>query len=132
MQEVRPTRHATVSVVKPLSTTLWGDRAGLFKHKAQASPKATAEMRANLFRSDLKVSAAEELDARHSGSTFVQELASDCKYVVLESFLYANLFYDFELRLFVGFIARESSGLCTQSSFETSDLIYFFRCPSAP
>ena len=83
-------------------------------------------MLANIFRSDLKMHAAEELDARYSDSTFAHELtelASDGKYVVLESFLYANLFYDFQLRLFVGFIAQESSGLCTQSSFETSDLI---------
>ena len=107
------------------------DLVSLYENKILAGLKVTVETRANLFRIYLKM-LAEELDVRHPGSTFVQELASDGKYVVLESFLYANLFYDFQLRLFVGFIAQESRGLCTQSRFEISNLLSFSLCRSAP
>ena len=51
------------------------DRVSLFEHKTLASLKVTVEARANLVRSDLN-KRAEDLNARHPGSTFVQELAS--------------------------------------------------------
>ena len=78
----------------------------LFEHKTLASLKVTVEARANLVRSDLK-KRAEDLDARHPGSTFVQELASYGKYFVLVSGPFANLSSDFNP--LVDFIARERS-----------------------
>ena len=78
----------------------------LFEHKTLASLKVTVEARANLVRSDLK-KRAEDLDARHPGSTVVQELASHGKYFVLVSGPFANLSSDFNpLR---DFTARERS-----------------------
>ena len=82
------------------------DRVSLFEHKTLASLKVTVEARANLVRSDLK-KRAEDLDARHPGSTFVQELASYGKYFVLVSGPFANLSSDFNPLL--DFIARERS-----------------------
>lgn len=51
--------------------------------------KVTVEARANYVRSDLK-KRAEELDARHPGSTFAQQLASYGKYCVLGPFAYVS------------------------------------------
>ena len=82
------------------------DRVSLFEHKTLASLMVTVEARANLVRSDLK-KRAEDLDARHPGSTFVQELASYGKYFVLVSGPFANLSSDFNPLL--DFIARERS-----------------------
>ena len=82
------------------------DRVSLFEHKTLASLKVTVEARANLVRSDLK-KRAEDLDARHPGSTFVQELASYGRYFVLVSGPFANLSSDFNP--LVDFIARERS-----------------------
>ena len=78
----------------------------LFEHKTLASLKVSVEARANLVRSDLK-KRAEDLDARHPGSTFAQELASYGKYFVLISGPFANLSSDF--KPLVDFIARERS-----------------------
>ena len=78
----------------------------LFEHKTLASLKVSVEARANLVRSDLK-KRAEDLDARHPGSTFAQELASYGKYFVLISGPFVNLSNDF--KPLVDFIARERS-----------------------
>lgn len=85
---------------------LLDDRVSLFEHKTLASLKVSVEARANLVRSDLK-KRAEDLDARHPGSTFAQELASYGKYFVLISGPFANLSSDF--KPLVDFIARERS-----------------------
>ena len=82
------------------------DRVSLFEHKTLACLKVTVEARANLVRNDLK-KRAEDLDARHPGSTFVQELASYGKYFVLVSGPFANLSRDFNP--LVDLIARERS-----------------------
>ncbi len=50
--------------------------------------------RAKVAQCDLK-KRAEDLDARHPGSTFVQELVSHGKYFVLVSNPFANLSSDF-------------------------------------
>ena len=50
---------------------------------------------------------AEDLDARHLGSTFVQELVSYGKYFVLVSSPFANLSSDYNA--LVDLIARERS-----------------------
>ena len=78
----------------------------LFEHKTLASLKVSVEARANLLRSDFK-KRAEDLKARHPGSTFAEELASYGKYFVLISGPFANLSSDF--KPLVEFISREGS-----------------------
>jgi len=51
------------------------DRVSLIEHKTLASMKVTVESRAHTVQRDLK-KRAEDLDSRHPGSTFAQELAS--------------------------------------------------------
>ncbi len=58
------------------------DRVSLIEHKTLASMKVTVESRAHTVQRDLK-KRAEDLDSRHPGSTFAQELASYGKYFVL-------------------------------------------------
>ena len=77
-----------------------------------ASLKVTVEARANLVRSDLK-KRAEDLDARYPGYTFVQELSSYGKYLVLVSGPFANLSCDFNPLV----DSLRGSGPCRQSSF---------------
>ena len=100
--------HVAASTAKFSQTTLWplDYRVNHYEHKTLASLKVTVEARANLVRSDLK-KRAEDLDARHPGSTFVQELAFYGKYFVLVSGPFANLSRDFNP--LVDFIARERS-----------------------
>ena len=82
------------------------DRVSLIEHKTLASMKVTVESRAHTVQRDLK-KRAEDLDSRHPGSTFSQELASYGKYFVLISGPFANLSSDFNP--LVDFIARERS-----------------------
>ena len=82
------------------------DRVSLIEHKTLASMKVTVESRAHTVQRDLK-KRAEDLDSRHPGSTFAQELASYGKYFVLVSGPFANLSSDFNP--LVDFIARERS-----------------------
>ena len=51
------------------------DRVSLIEHKSLASMKVTVDSRAHTVHRDLK-KRAEDLDSRHPGSTFSQELAS--------------------------------------------------------
>ena len=78
----------------------------LFEHKTLASLKDTVESRAKAVQSNLK-KRAEDLDARHPGSTIVQELLTYGKYFVLVSGPFADLSSDFIP--IVNFIAQERS-----------------------
>ena len=67
----------------------------LFEHKTLASLKVTVESRAKAVQSDLK-KRAEDLDARHPGSNFVQDLVSYGKYCVLVAGPIKSLFQPLE------------------------------------
>ena len=100
------------------------DRVSLFEHKTLASLKVTVEARANLVRSDLK-KRAEDLDARHPGSTFVQELAS-YPGLMENTLSWSRVPLPTSLATSTPlWISLRGSGPCKQSSFETSDLMLF-------
>jgi hypothetical protein len=75
----------------------------LFEHKTLASLLISAQARARKVLTDIK-KRAEELDARHPGSTFVHELGF-YKYIALVTGPFGNLSSDFSA--LVDFIARE-------------------------
>ena len=75
----------------------------LFEHKTLASLLVSVQARARKVLADIK-RRAEELDARHPGSTFVHELGLYL-YIALVTGPFGNLFSDFNL--LVDFIARE-------------------------
>jgi len=70
------------------------DQVGLFEHKTLASLKVTVEARAEAVQRYLK-KRAEDIDACHPGSTFVQDLVSYGKYCVLVSGPFVILSSDF-------------------------------------
>ena len=71
-----------------------------------------------VVQSDLKVR-AEDLDARHPGSTFVQELVSYGKYFDLVSSPFAYLSSDFKPLVDCGFHSTGKQGTC----FDISNLM---------
>ena len=78
-------------------------RKSLFEHKTLASLLVSVQARARKVLADIK-KRAEELDARHPGSTFVHELGLYL-YIALVTGPFGNLSSDFNL--LVDFIARE-------------------------
>jgi len=85
-----------------------------------ASLKVTVESRADAVQSDLK-ERAEDIDARHPGSTFVQELVSYGKYF----FLVLGPFATSRVIANPLWISWRWNGPCTLSSFEISNLMSF-------
>jgi hypothetical protein len=79
-------------------------RKTLVEHKTLASLLISVQARAKKVHTDIQ-NRAKELDARHPGSTFVQDLDSYGKYMVLVTGPFGNLSSDFNT--LVDFIARE-------------------------
>ncbi len=90
-------------VLFPLRTLSVG-RKTLVGHKTLASLLISVQARAKKVHTDIQ-NRAKELDARHPGSTFVQDLAPYGKYMVLVTGPFGNLSSDFNT--LVDFIARE-------------------------
>ena len=76
----------------------------LVEHKTLASLLVSVQARVKKVQTDIQ-KRAEELDSRHPGSTFAQELRAYGPYLVLVTGPFGNLSSDF--KTFVDFIARE-------------------------
>ena len=87
----------------PTSNPLVGCKT-LVEHKTLASLLVSVQARAKKVQTDIQ-KRAEELDSRHPGSTFAQELRAYGPYLVLVTGPFGNLSSDF--KTFVDFIARE-------------------------
>ena len=87
----------------PTSNPLVGCKT-LVEHKTLASLLVSVQARVKKVQTDIQ-KRAEELDSRHPGSTFAQELRAYGPYLVLVTGPFGNLSSDF--KTFVDFIARE-------------------------
>ena len=87
----------------PTSNPLVGCKT-LVEHKTLASLLVSVQARVKKVQTDIQ-KRAEELDSRHPGSTFAQELRAYGPYLVLVTGPFGSLSSDF--KTFVDFIARE-------------------------